>query len=243
MKRGLKFVVIAITAVAMSALSGTAWYALSVPPFHRLALPPDLIDAGAAEGERMLARSSAKTDYDQLLPEFVSQSRRAFCGVATSVAVINAILQPQPRVTQETLFTPAAAAVHGDLVVSLRGLTLEELARMIQAHGLQVQFMHASNSSLESFRDIARATLAEPLVFLIVNYDRAALGQEGAGHISPIGAYDTQTDRVLVLDVAAHHYPYTWVQTAKLWSAMNTTDPDAGQTRGYLLVRSQRRGE
>ena len=144
--------------------------------------------------------------------------------------------------TQETLFTPAASAVRGDLAVSLHGLTLEELGGIIQAHGLQVQLMHASNSNLESFRDIVRATLAEPLVFLIVNYDRASLGQEGGGHISPIGAYDTQTDRVLVLDVAAHRYPYTWVQTAKLWSAMNTTDPDAGQTRGYLLVQAQPRG-
>jgi len=241
-KRVLKLVAIAITALAVSALSGAAWYALSAPPVHQLALPQDLVDAGSTEGAQMLARSSAKTDYDQLLPEFVSQSRRAFCGVATSVAVINTILHPQPRVTQETLFTPAASAVRGDLAVSLRGLTLEELAWIIQAHGLQVQFMHASNSSLESFRDIVRATLAEPLVFLIVNYDRASLGQEGGGHISPIGAYDTQTDRVLVLDVAAHRYPYTWIQTATLWSAMNTTDPDAGQTRGYLLVRSQRGG-
>jgi hypothetical protein len=242
-KRALKLVVIAITAVAMSALSGAAWYALTAPPVHQLALPQDLVDAGSAEGTQMLARSSAKTDYDQLLPEFVPQSRRAFCGVATSVAVINTILHPQPRVTQETLFTPAASAVRGDLAVSLRGLTLEELARIIQAHGLQVQFKHASNSSLESFRNIVRATLAEPLVFLIVNYDRASLGQEGGGHISPIGAYDIQTDRVLVLDVAAHRYPYTWVETGKLWSAMNTTDADAGQTRGYVLVRSQRHGE
>ena len=235
----LKLVVIAIAAVAMSALSGAAWYALWPPPVHQLALPQDLVDARSAEGVQMLVRSLAKTDYDQLLHEFVPQSRRAFCGVATSVAVINAILHPQPRVTQETLFTPAASAVRGDLAVSLRGLTLEELAGIIQAHGLQVQFVHASSSSLESFRNIVRATLAEPLVFLIVNYDRVSLGQEGGGHISPVGAYESQTDRVLVLDVAAHRYPYTWVETAKLWSAMNTTDADAGQTRGYLLVRSQ----
>jgi hypothetical protein len=83
---------------------------------------------------------------------------------------------------------------------------------------------------------MARTTLAESLTFVIVNYDRAVLGQDGGGHISPVGAYSPETDRMLVLDVAAYKYPYTWVPVSKLWSALNTIDPDSGQTRGYLLV-------
>jgi hypothetical protein len=34
---------------------------------------------------------------------------------------------------------------------------------------------------------------------VIVNYSRVALGQEGASHISPLAAYDAESDSFLVL--------------------------------------------
>ena len=81
-----------------------------------------------------------------------------------------------------------------------------------------------------------QATLSEPFTYVVVNYVRQLLGQAGAGHISPLGAFDPHTDRVLVLDVAAHRYPYSWVPVTRLWSAMNTIDTDSGRARGHLLV-------
>ena len=89
---------------------------------------------------------------------------------------------------------------------------------------------------MDSFREAARTALDESRTFLIVNYDRRQLQQAGAGHISPVGAFDAPTDRVLILDVATRKYPYTWIPLAALWGAMNTVDSDSGQTRGYLLV-------
>jgi glutathione-S-conjugate glycine hydrolase len=236
MKHWLKFVGVALIGATLLVSSGVGWYAFSTPSVQSLPLAPDLIAASSVEGMQMLSRTSTKTDYGQLAPEFVAQSRRGYCGVASSVAVINAILRPQPRVNQSTLFTPQAAAVKGEFAVSFSGLTLEQLGRIVQAHGLQVEVVHATQSNVEAFRETVRATLAEPLIFLVANYDRSSLGQEGPGHISPVGAYDSDTDRVLILDVAAYKYPYTWVPLSKLWSAMNTTDPDSGQSRGYVLV-------
>jgi hypothetical protein len=236
MKKALKLVaIVAAMAVALGS-SGVAWYVFSAPSAQHLALAHDLIDGTSAQGQQLLAAAPAKTDYDQLNPYFVSQSRRAFCGVASSVIVINAALHQQAPVTQETLFTRAASSVRSELAVSFGGLTLDQLADIIRAYGLQVKVVHAAQSSLESFRDAAGITLAEPSTFLIVNYDRATLEQEGAGHISPVGAYSPETDRILVLDVAAYKYPYTWIPASKLWNAVNTIDPDSGQTRGYLLV-------
>ena len=236
MRQALKVVTIVAAMAVALASSGVAWYVFSAPSAQHLALAHDLIDGTSAQGRQLLAATPAKTDYDQLNPYFVSQSRRAFCGVASSTIVINAALHQQTSVTQQTLFTPAASAVRSELAVSFGGLTLDQLANIIRAYGLQVQVVHAAQSSLESFRNTARATLAEPSTFLIVNYDRATLEQEGAGHISPVGAYSPETDRMLVLDVAAYKYPYTWVPASKLWNALNTIDPDSGQTRGYLLV-------
>ncbi len=73
---------------------------------------------------------------------------------------------------------------------------------------------------------------------MIANYLRKTIGQERGGHISPLGAYDVETDRFLVLDVACYKYPPVWVRAEKLFAAMNTTDSDnQNRTRGYVLVR------
>ena len=57
------------------------------------------------------------------------------------------------------------------------------------------------------------------------------------GHISPIAAYDEQSDRVLVLDVAAHKYPPTWIETETMWNAMRAPlNPQTKTTRGYLVM-------
>jgi hypothetical protein len=42
---------------------------------------------------------------------------------------------------------------------------------------------------------------------VIVNYLRKAIGQEKGGHISPLAAYDAETDRFLILDVSRYKYP------------------------------------
>jgi Phytochelatin synthase len=34
-----------------------------------------------------------------------------------------------------------------------------------------------------------------------------AIGQEQGGHISPLAAYDAETDRFLILDVSRYKYP------------------------------------
>jgi hypothetical protein len=71
----------------------------------------------------------------------------------------------------------------------------------------------------------------------LVNYLRKAIGQEAGGHISPLGAYDEDTDRFLILDVTRYKYPPVWVEAAALFGAMNTIDSDNNdKTRGYVSV-------
>ena len=71
---------------------------------------------------------------------------------------------------------------------------------------MRVDIFHAGGTDIDAFREAARSALGEPRAFLVVNYDRQVLGQSGAGHISPLGAFDATTDRVLVMDVTAHDY-------------------------------------
>lgn len=237
MKRALKLAIFVVPTTALVLIASVvSWLAFSLPPVENLPLAGDLIAVSSTEGRQLLAASQVKTDYGQLAPFLLPQIRRAFCGPATSAAVINAALRPQTEVTQTSLFKSAAGAIKSELAVSFSGLTLEELAEILRAHGLHVRIVHADRSDIASFRNAAQSALSEPLAFLVVNYDRKVLGQSGAGHISPIGAFSQETDRVLVLDVATYKYPYTWVPVSRLWNAMNTVDSDSGRTRGYLLV-------
>jgi hypothetical protein len=72
---------------------------------------------------------------------------------------------------------------------------------------------------------------------VLVNYLRSAIGQERGGHISPVAAYDADTDRLLVLDVSRYKYPPVWVEAAALFEAMDTPDADnADRSRGFLVV-------
>ena len=237
MRRTIRAIAATTLVAVMLGVSSVGWYAFSTPPEQHLTLGANLIDAGSAEGMRLLADSAANVDYGQLLPYFVSQSRRGFCGVATASMLVNAALPRPEPLTQAKLFASDLAGLRANLAVTFGGMTLDQLAALLRSHGLAVQAIHASASSVEAFREVARATLGEPRQFLVVNYDRHRLGQEGSGHISPVGAYSPQTDRLLVMDVAAYKYPHTWVTVQDLWDAMNTVDPDSKQTRGYVIVK------
>jgi len=72
---------------------------------------------------------------------------------------------------------------------------------------------------------------------VLVNYLRRTIGQERGGHISPLAAYDAETDRFLVLDVSRYKYPPVWVRAQDLYAAMNMPSSDSqNRTRGFLLV-------
>ena len=115
-------------------------------------------------------------------------------------------------------------------------MTLDQLASLLRAEGAAAEAVHTGQLSQLKFRTLASLNLSNNSDFLIVNYDRGQLGQAGGGHISPVAAWDRESDRYLVLDTAAYRYPWTWVSGADLWAGMNTLDDDAGKLRGLVVV-------
>jgi hypothetical protein len=206
------------------------------PSIDRLPIPGALVAADTPAGQELLSEKRFISDYDGLMRNFELQSRRAFCGVASSVVVLNALRTSAPRLTQSTFFTDATNKVRTSLQITFGGMTLAELGELLQAHGAHVTVYYASDSGLDAFRSVAQQNLATAGDFLLVNYQRAALGQGEIGHISPIAAYNVKTDRLLILDVASYKYPPVWVSTEVLWKAMNTVDPASGRTRGFATV-------
>ncbi len=213
-----------------------------------LPLPDGLVSLSTPEGAEMLFGAEANTDYFPLSIHFTTQDNPAYCGPATIAMVLNALNVPRPAsdmtlglgmFDQDNIFTPAAEAVMpaSAIVNPPYGMTLNQFGGVLAAHNLGVEVVHAADSDLDTFRQTAIAQLEDDDHFILVNYLRKAIGQESGGHISPLGAYDEDTDRFLILDVTRYKYPPIWVEATALFEAMNTIDSaNDGKTRGYVSV-------
>ena len=227
-------------AVVFCLLAGNA-HAQTLP------LPDNLIDLRSGQGEQLLHDSDALAAFIPLTSNFVTQKTQAYCGVASMVMVLNALQLPAPAVpeydpyhtfTQDNLLTDQTDQILPREVLAKQGMTLDQLGAILGAQPVAVEVHHAADSSVDAFRTSARDYLGQDGQFVIINYLRKALGQERGGHISPLAAYDAETDRFLILDVSRYKYPPVWATAADVFAAMNTTDSDnQNRTRGYVLVK------
>ncbi|MGA7953981.1 MAG: phytochelatin synthase family protein [Gloeobacterales cyanobacterium] len=236
----MRYILKAIAASCLVILA-TQGHALA----QTLPIPSNLITLNSSEGEQLLLESKTREDYWSLSLQFVSQKNGAYCGVASSVMVLNALavlapsapeLGPYKTFTQENFFNEQNQKFLPAEVVSRQGMTLDQLGKLLDTYPVQTEIYHGENSSLEEFRKIATNILKEPNNFVLVNYLRKTIGQATGGHISPLAAYSEKTDRFLILDVSRYKYPPVWVKTAELWNSMNTLDTGSGKTRGFVVV-------
>lgn len=207
-----------------------------------LPLPERLVALDSAAGAELLRDSEDRAAYGPLSRHFVTQQSGAYCGVASMVTVLNAlgIAAPgaPPVFTQDTLLDDESDAVLPRRVLARQGMTLDQLGALLRLQPVTVEVRHAADTTVEAFRAAARRHVAGADRFVIVNYLRRAIGQRRGGHISPLAAYDADSDRFLVLDVASYKYPPAWVPAADLFAAMDTPDArNDGRSRGYVLVR------
>lgn len=211
-----------------------------------LPLSQNLINFNSTEGEKLLLGSSALQDYFPLSMQFVTQKNQAYCGVASSIMVLNALGIPAPEApeygtyhlfTQDNFFNAQTQNVIAAEVVAKKGMTLEQLGKLLESYSVKAEVHHGGDVTLEQFRTMVVKNLEEPGNFVLVNYLRKAIGQETGGHISPVAAYNKETDRFLILDVSRYKYPPVWVKAFDLWQAMATVDSDSGKTRGFVLVK------
>lgn len=151
-----------------------------------------------------------------------------------------------PRYTQDNVIgkgQKTRAQVLGERVtvngkqISDFGYQIRQLDEMLRAHGLATRLSIVDEKKNEA--DI-RTELVDNLNrrgdYAIVNYRREAVGQRGGGHISPLGAYDAQSDSFLVLDVNPASAGWVWMPTATLVKGMRTLD--TLENRGYVSIQS-----
>jgi hypothetical protein len=166
------------------------------------------------------------------------------------VMVLNSLSIPAPvapefgtynTFTQNNIWNDRTEKILSSKVIARQGMTLDQLGQLLETYPVKAQVYHGDNVSLDEFRKLAIANLQEPNNFILVNYLRKAINQESGGHISPLAAYNEQTDRFLILDVSRYKYPPVWVKAEELWQAMKTIDSASGKTRGFVLIA--RKGE
>ena len=197
---------------------------IAFPTTDRVELPAPL-----QSGERLAPPVEYAADLPALRSAFRAQRFRSFCGPASIATVLRAYGHD---LDQTRIFTSVGRKTN----VFFTGMSLAELAELGRDVGLETERVHANAMTVEAFRERLKNNLRREGDFVLVNYDRRVLNQEGAGHISPVGAYDDVTDRFLVLDEAAYKYPFTWVPTQLLYNAVHT---QAGQGwRGVLFIHS-----
>lgn len=220
----------------------------SVPAATPAVAQPAVIYWDSADGKALRARMPADADYWQLAPNFATQITQSYCSVASAVTVLNAMpikkpvdatYAPYAYFTQSNFFTPGVVKVISAQTVLAMGMTREQMAETLSQQGVKAVSIAGDTFSDESLRTLLKKALGDDGQFVLANYYRAAFGQVGGGHWSALAAYDEQSDRVLILDVAKYKYPPAWVSISMLHRAIDTIDTVSNKARGLVIVSKQ----
>lgn len=168
--------------------------------------------------------------------EHFSEGYSPFMEKYTQMNVIKEEVKSRKAIFGEPILMPSKEGDEDPEEKSDFGFQLHQLAELFEAHGANVKMQVVDpQAEDEAMIEEIRDTLIEPGHYVVVNYHRESLGQSpGAGHISPIGAYDQESNSFLVMDVNPYRQPWVWVDAASLIDSMQTYDTI--QYRGYLIV-------
>ena len=211
-----------------------------------------LVPLNSPQGSARLQTSSINQDFFTLAPYFITQRNQAFCGVASSVMILNALNIPRPYTyqyapnyrlfTQENVFNRAVSQAGLNAIsVQTKGMTLEQVAILIEKNGANTKTWLSNAHSETQFQNQLQQALKNPSKLVIINYYRRALNQAGGGHIAPVVAYHAATQSYLILDVARYKAPPVWVPARQLWQAVFSHYNLHGHTqyRGMLIIQAR----
>lgn len=198
-------------------------------------------------------RAHAAPVYWKISPYYLSQPTDASCSLTTSTMVINALRIPQMKYADQKLAT-TSSVVHSinndswanEVKQGGNGVTLDKLGGYLtkamdayQIPSVKLEVVHATQAN-----DVA-AKFHQALVegektgktFVIVNFNQQIIsGTENVGHFAPVGAYDSNTKRVLVMDPDRELFEPCWVAEQQLLDGMATKDSDAAKNRGFVVI-------
>jgi hypothetical protein len=219
-------------------------------------LGPDAVPLTAAPD---YLRHAPAPDWWRLTAFYLPQATSSACSVASVAMAVN-FARGLPESADEPLVTQAALLERvGDAEWAAKGAEggdgvrlaelVEVLRRGLEAYGVAgaeievIRPQDDSPASLASLRAALAANEASGRDMLLAYFNQGVLTGDWDGpHISPIGAYDATTGRVLIMDVDREWYIPYWTSDTRLLAAMLRPAPAehgplAGETGGLVWLR------
>lgn len=241
-----------VATLGAAALAGTA---LAPVASAQPKLGPNAV---AITVDHAYLQSAPAPDYWAYSPFDKPQFTSSACSIASVTMAVNGLRGLPPKATQKVPTQQAVLKKVGLRSWQKRsaeggdGVTYRQLRRYnraaLDAYGLKrarVTSFHpevANTAALERTRRILTRNEASPDNVALTYFNQGVLtGDWNGPHVSVIGAYDAETDRVLVLDVDQEWYIPYWSPVSVLVKAFVKPAPKnqgvlAGQTGGILLV-------
>lgn len=205
----------------------------------------DVVYFDTDEGASLFNSADVKGHFWTICRYFVSEKFLTYCGIASSVTVLNSLgvdapdepqIYPYKMFTQDSIFTDAVLHHRRPLDVEKGGNTLEQLASIVSCFDVQVDMRFADSLDVGGCRDMLVAALKSPSQRVIVDFNRKTLHQKGSGHFSPLAGYHSGDDRFLLMDVARYKSPPCWVKAEVLFNALTGVDSTSQKSRGFLII-------
>lgn len=204
-------------------------------------IPEDISSLDSPMGQSYFQNSQHKQAYWKLSEHFVGEAYGTYCGIASAVMLLNSLDIDPPQDpdhpgfyqwTQKNILNRHVKQVIPIKQLNQYGLSLRQEALLLAQFPLDVNYYYGYEIKLNSFRQLAIKAVSSYNQGIIVHFSRPSLHQAGRGHFSPLAAYDQNSDRFLLMDVAPYKYPPVWVKTKELWQAMRAE----GHRRGFIIA-------
>jgi hypothetical protein len=201
-------------------------------------------------------------DYWSLAGFYTPQTTGASCSAASVSMALNALLNArrergdeEENITEEKLVGKVSGIPWKELVSAegaegRHGLTLVQLAaaskEALAAYGAaefsvsSVAVSTQSAAALENFRRALAGNERDPRDIMLLHFAQDALTGAPGGpfpHISPVGAYDEKTRRVLIFDVDRQWYEPYWAADVQVFRAMAVKTEAFGRG-GYVILKT-----
>ena len=202
-------------------------------------------------------RKAEAADYWAISPFYIHQQTSSACSLASVTIAVNT-MRGLPALSEDTLVTQnnlleatkdtrwaEQAADEGD-GVSFADL-VEDTTQSLKAFAIKANVAAAQptkdkTATLEAFRTMLAENEASAKDMVLVYFNQGVVTGDWDGpHVSPIGAYDAATDRVLIMDVDREWYVPYWTKTETLFEALKRPAPAdqgvlAGETGGWVRI-------
>jgi hypothetical protein len=216
-------------------------------------------DATPIERATQYLRSHTAPDYWAISPFYIPQDTDSACSAASIAILLNALRGVPPQADVELITQAGLRARLADAGWTAQtaqngsGVTFAEFVKVVteslRAYGFandELQVFKPADTSHESLAKLQHLLAAnehsgKDIALLYFNQG-VLTGDWDGPHISPIGAYDAQHDRVLIMDVDRRFYVPYWSPLRKVLESMRKPAPArfgplAGETGGIVWVR------